>query len=63
MQKTITLTLSEFEQTINNAMNFEKMDINDLLLEVSNSEEVDEKVKKEALRRIGLIQMMNMTGE
>ncbi len=53
----------EFEQTINNAMNFEKMDINDLLLEVSNSEEVDEKVKKEALRRIGLIQMMNMTGE
>lgn len=53
----------EFEQTINNAMNFEKMDINDVLLEVSNSEEVDDDVKIEALRRIGLIQMNDMTGE
>lgn len=53
----------EFKQTIDNAMNFEKMDINDVLMEVSNTEEVDEKVKKEALKRISLIQMKNMTGE
>ena len=53
----------EFKQSIENAMNFEKMDINDVLMEVSNAEEVDEQVKKEALKRISLIQMKNMTGE
>lgn len=53
----------EFKQTIDNAMNFEKIDINDVLMEVSNTEEVDEKVKKEALKRISLMQMKNMMGE
>ena len=53
----------EFKQTIDNAMSFDKMDINDVLLEVSNAEGVYEDVKKEALRRISLIQMKNMTGE
>ncbi|OLS01778.1 metallophosphoesterase family protein [Tissierella creatinophila] len=53
----------EFKQTIDNAMNFEKIDINDVLMGVSNAEKVDEKVKKEALKRISLIQMRNMTGE
>ena len=53
----------EFKQTIDNAMSFEKMDINDVLLEVSNAEGVYDDVKKEALRRISLIQMKNMMGE
>lgn len=53
----------EFKQTIDNAMNFEKIDINDVLMEVSNAEEVDEKVKKEALKRISLMQMKDMIGE
>lgn len=52
----------EFKQTIDNAMSFEKMDINDVLLEVSNAQGVDQDVKKEALRRISLIQMNDMTG-
>lgn len=47
----------EFKQTIDSALNFEKMDINDLLIEVALSENVDSKVKEEALRRIAQIQM------
>ena len=47
----------EFKQTIDSALNFEKMDINDLLIEVAFSENVDSKVKEEALRRIAQIQM------
>nr|WP_300004533.1 metallophosphoesterase [Tissierella sp.] len=53
----------EFKQTIDNAMSFEKMDINDILLEVSNAEGVYDEVKKEALRRISLVQMKEMEGE
>ncbi|MBC8588769.1 metallophosphoesterase family protein [Tissierellaceae bacterium BX21] len=50
----------EFKQTIDSALNFEKMDINDVLLEVSSSEGVSEEVKLEALKRIALIQMKNL---
>lgn len=50
----------EFKQTIDSALNFDKMDINDVLLEVSTSEGVSEEVKLEALRRIALIQMKNL---
>ncbi|MGO1469299.1 MAG: metallophosphoesterase family protein [Tissierella sp.] len=53
----------EFKQTIDNAMNFEKMDINDILLQVSTTEGVDQDVKNEALKRISLIQMNNVAGE
>ena len=47
----------EFKQTIDSALNFEKLDINEVLIEVSNAENVEDEVKKEALRRIALIQM------
>lgn len=47
----------EFQQTIESALNFEKLDINEVLIEVSNAEGVEEDVKKEAIRRIALIQM------
>ena len=50
----------DFKQSIDSAMSFEKMDINDVLLEVSNSEGVEDKVKKEALKRISQIQMNNI---
>lgn len=47
----------EFKQTIDSALNFEKLDINEVLIEVSNAQGVEDKVKQEALRRIALIQM------
>ncbi len=47
----------EFKQSIDSALNFEKMDINDLLIEVAFSENVDTNVKEEALKRIAQIQM------
>lgn len=50
----------EFKQTIDAALDFEKMDINDVLIEVSTSEGVSEEVKLEALRRIALIQMKDL---
>jgi DNA repair exonuclease SbcCD nuclease subunit len=50
----------EFKQTIDAALDFEKMDINDVLIEVSTSEGVSEEVKLEALRRISLIQMKGL---
>lgn len=55
--------LFEFKQTVDDALNFEKMDINDLLIEVSTSEGVSDDVKLEALRRIALVQMKGLTGE
>jgi DNA repair exonuclease SbcCD nuclease subunit len=55
--------LFEFKQTVDNALDFEKMDINDLLIEVSTSEGVSENVKIEALRRIALIQMKGIEGD
>lgn len=55
--------LFEFKQTVDDALDFEKMDINDLLIEVSTSEGVSDDVKLEALRRIALVQMKGLTGE
>lgn len=55
--------LFEFKQTIDDALDFEKMDINDLLIEVSTSEGVSENVKIEALRRITLVQMKGLSGD
>lgn len=53
----------EFKQTIDAALNFEKMDINDVLIEVSNAEGVDNEVKAEALRRIAMIQIKDLAGD
>lgn len=52
--------LFEFKQSIDTAINFEKLDINDILMEVSNTEGVSEEVKKEALKRISDSQMKNL---
>ncbi|MDY0234485.1 MAG: metallophosphoesterase family protein [Gudongella sp.] len=50
----------EFKQTIDSAINFEKMDINDLLLEVTLSENLSDQVKEEALKRLAQIQMKDI---
>lgn len=55
--------LFEFKQTIDSTLNFEKMDINDVLIEVSNSEGLSDIVKFEALRRIAEIQMKGLSGD
>lgn len=47
----------EFKQTIDSTLDFEKLDINDVLIQVSNAQGVEEDVKIEALRRISLVQM------
>lgn len=49
--------ISEFKHSIDAAMDFEKMNLNDILIEVTLSEGVSEKVKEEALRRIAKSQM------
>lgn len=53
----------EFKQTIDAALDFEKMDINEVLMEVSSAENVGDDVKKEALKRIALIQMKGLAGD
>lgn len=53
----------EFKQTIDAAIDFEKMDINDVLVEVSLAEGLSDEVKLEALRRIALIQMKGSYGD
>lgn len=53
----------EFKQSVDAALNFEKMDINDVLIEVSLSQGVSEEVKQEALKRISMIQMKGLSGE
>ena len=55
--------LFEFKQTVDDALDFEKMDINDLLIEVSTSEGVSDDVKIEALRRIAIVQMKGLDGD
>lgn len=50
----------EFKQGIDSAINFEKLDINEVLMEVSNADNVEEEVKKEALRRISEVQMKGL---
>ena len=55
--------LNEFKQIIDSALDFEKMDINDVLIEVSTSEGVSDDVKIEALKRIARIQMKGLEGD
>ncbi len=55
--------LFDFKQTIERAINFDKLEVNEILLEVSNAEGVSEEVKKEALRRISLSQMKSLGDE
>ena len=55
--------LYEFKQTVDSAMDYEKMDINDVLIEVSNSEGLSEEVKAEALKRIAMVQMKGSSGD
>jgi len=52
--------IMEFKQTIDSALNFEKVDINDILIEVAISGNVNDKVKEEALKRIAIAQMKNV---
>jgi len=55
--------LFEFKQSIDSVIDFEKLEINEILLEVSNAEGVSEEVKEEALRRIAHSQMKNLGDE
>ena len=55
--------LYEFKQTVDSAMDYEKMDINDVLIEVSNSEGLSEEVRVEALKRIAMVQMKGSNGD
>ncbi|MDX9917835.1 MAG: metallophosphoesterase family protein [Gudongella sp.] len=50
----------EFKQTIDAALDFEKIDINDLITEVALTEKVPKSVREEALRRIAAVQMKNI---
>ena len=53
----------EFKQSIDAALDFEKMDINEVLIKVSNAEGVEDEVIKEALRRIANTQMKGISGD
>ncbi|MCF6463277.1 metallophosphoesterase family protein [Clostridium sp. Cult1] len=55
--------LFEFKQSIDTAVNFEKLEINEILMEVSNTEGVSDDIKKEALRRISHSQMKTLGDE
>ena len=55
--------LFEFKQTIDSAVDFEKMDINDVLIEVAASEGLTDEIKSEALKRIAQIQMKGYVGD
>lgn len=52
--------LFDFKQSIDAAINFDKLEINEILMEVSNAENVSDVVKREALKRISNAQMRNM---
>lgn len=49
--------LYEFKQSIESSVNFDKLDINDILLEIAITENIDESIKEEALKRISEAQM------
>ncbi|HHV38582.1 MAG TPA: metallophosphoesterase [Tepidimicrobium sp.] len=51
-----TERLLEFRRTIDEAVNFEKLEVNEILMEISTMKEVSDKVKEEALRRIAISQ-------
>lgn len=55
--------LFEFKQSIDTSINFEKLEINEILMEVSNAEGVSQEVKEEALKRIALSQMKDLGDE
>jgi len=55
--------LFEFKQTIDSVSNFDKMDINDLLIKVSNMSGISEDIKEEALRRIANVQIKGFNGD
>lgn len=55
--------LFDFKQSIDAAINFDKLEINEILMEVSNAENVSDEVKKEALKRISNAQMRNIGDE
>lgn len=55
--------IMEFKQSIDAAVDFEKMDINEVLIRVSNAEGVEERVIKEALKRIANTHMKGISGE
>ena len=57
------MTIFEFKQSIDAAVNFEKLEINEILMEVSNTEGVSNEIKEEALRRIALSQMKELGDE
>ena len=52
--------LFEFKQSIDTAVNFDKLEINEILMEVSNAQGVSEEIKKEALKRIACSQMKDL---
>lgn len=49
--------LLQFKQIVESAVDFEKMDINELLIEVSTAEGISSQVKEEALQRIARVHM------
>lgn len=49
--------LFDFKQSINETINFDKLEINEILMKISNTEGISEEVKKEALKRISRAQM------
>lgn len=55
--------LFEFKQSIDEAINFDKLEINEILMEVSNAEGVSDEIKKEALKRISISQMKGLGDE
>lgn len=55
--------LFDFKQSIDEAINFDKLEINEILMEVSNAEGVSEEVKLEALKRISNAQMRTLGDE
>ncbi len=49
--------LYEFRQSIESSVDFDRLDINDILVEIAVSEGIDEEVKQEALKRVSEAQM------
>lgn len=50
--------LMQFKQIVDSSTDFEKLDINHILNNISNAEGVSEEVKKEAMKRISISQML-----
>lgn len=49
--------LDNFKNLAESTVDFEQMDINNILLSISKNENLDEEISKEAIRRIGQVQM------